>query len=515
MKPKLSKTFKKVIVPVAIITVAGLAFWLAYPSRNTTANFTSAKATMSNSRLSYQANVTSGTVGESVITIDGSSAPDNDTDHLFPDDLICFTQNGTPTGCRDDIDYNVVNTPTSATFVISPVLGTTLQSDDWAVATQSGTIAIDITLGNDIPSDGDILITIPMADNIDGNDYFPDEANTESVGGFDLGGITTSNVSVSETCGGTFTVQAVNEGSGTTDHTIEINNSVGACATSSTLTITVGDGSKKLINPPPKVSAHTQGAADVYSINVKTRGGTNETIDEADVLVAPVEAVLISATVDETMSFRVCGVKTDLSTQESACFSTPATVCNLATLSVSSYAYSVPFGTLSVADSFNNAAQYMTVGTNADSGYAVTIQQNDQMGKDGGVCTGNPTDPVASNCIPDNPGDTNLDYAFSDDCDTPATNGLCFSTDTNSGGTDPTFAVKWNVQTNDCDGSPTFCARSAADQENGPETPSTIINYGNPVSASDAFICWRLSIDAIQPAGYYFNKVKYIATPIF
>lgn len=514
MKPKLTKAFKKIIVPVMLVAVVGLAFWLATPQKTRSASLTSASATMSNSRLSYKANITSGTATESLVTIDGAAAPDNDTDHLFPDDAVCFTQS-TPIGCRDDAEYAVVNTPTATTFNVSPVLGTTLQSDDWAIATQSGTIAIQFTLANDIPSNGDIYINLPMADSIDGNDGFPDHAASSATGGFDLNGITTGEVSVSESCGGTFTVQAVTEGSGTTDHKIEINNSVGTCAASSQLTVTIGDGTTNLVNPPPLTSGHTQGAADVYSINVLTRDGSNNTIDEADVLVAPVEAVLISATVDETLSFQVCGVNTDLSDDGVCSYSTPGTVCGQATLNFATTAMSVPFGTLSTAESFQNGAQYMTVGTNADSGYAVTIQQNDQMGKDGGVCTGNPTDPVASNCIPDNPGDGTLDYDTSDDCDTGANNGLCFTTDSLTGGTDPTFAVKYDVQTNDCDGSPTFCARSAADQENGPETPSTLISYNNPVSGSDAFVCWRLSIDAIQPAGYYFNKVKYIATPTF
>ena len=521
MKTKVTKTLKKIAFPVSIIVIAGVAFWLANPTKTKSANLTSASATLSNSRLSYKANITSGTVAESLITIDGSGAPDNDTDHLFPNDAVCFTQS-IPVGCHDDIDYTVVNTPTTTTFNVSPVLGTTLLSDEWAIATQSGTIAIQFTLANDIPSNGDMFITIPMADNIDGNDNFPDHAASTSTGGFDLGGVTTSNVSVTESCGGTFTVQAVTEGSGTSNHTILINNSTAACATDSVLTVTVGDATNKPVNPPPITSGHNQGEADIYSINVLTRDGSDNAIDEADVLVAPVEAVLISATVDETMSFLVCGVETDRSNDGvgNCDFSTPADICGeTGTLSFTTTPMSVPFGTLTTADSFTNGAQYLKVGTNADSGYTVTIQQDDQLGKDGETCTGNPTDPVTSNCIPDNPGASDgvgslLDYNASDDCDAAATNGLCYSMDDGPETGSPTFGVKFETATGDCIRTD-FCARSAADQENGPETPQNMFTYNNPVSDSDAFVCWRMSIDAIQPAGYYFNKVKYIATPIF
>ena len=55
---------------------------------------------------------------------------------------------------------------------------------------------------------------------------------------------------------------------------IQINRSTNSCAASSTITVTVGDASNKLINPAPISTGHTQGAADVYTLNVKTRDGS-------------------------------------------------------------------------------------------------------------------------------------------------------------------------------------------------------------------------------------------------
>ena len=511
--------FRKILVSIAIVvlTVAIVFVKIVIPNRAESANFTSASATMSNSRLSFYAGVASGTATQTLVTIDGSGNPDITTNHLFVKDTVCFAP-ATLVGCTDDIAYTVstVTAVDGTTFNTSVALATTLGATDIAVSTQSGTISLTFTLANGIPADGDILVTIPMADNKDGNDGFPDFGAATSSNGFDLNGLTTSDVSVTESCGGTFSVEAITEGTGTDDHTIRIDNATGACAASSEITVVVGDDDKKIINPAPRTSGHIQGQADIYTINVKSRDGSDNTIDTSDVLVAPLEAVFVSATVDETLAFRVCGVKADLSTQEATCFSTPATICNQATLSVASYAYSVPFGLLSTTDTFYNAAQYLLVSTNADAGYAVTIQENDQMGKNGVACTGDPTDPVATNCIPDNKGDGTLNFDTSDDCDTAANNGLCFSADAGEQTGDPTFAVKWDVQTNDCDVSPAFCGRVPADQEPGtPEVPQTLISAAGPISNNDAFVCWRLSVDAIQPAGYYYNTVKYTATATF
>lgn len=511
--------FRKILVTIAVFTLAIAIIFvkIILPKKIKSANFTSASATMSNSRLSYYAGVASGTSGQTLITIDGSANPDNDTDHLFIKDTVCFAPS-TLVGCRDDIAYTVatVTAVDGTTFNTSAALTTSLEATDFAISTQSGTLSLTFTLANDIPLDGDILVTIPMADSKDGNDGFPDYGATTALNGFDLNSLATGDVSVTESCGGTFSVAAVTEGSVATDHTIRIDNSTGACAASSVITLTIGDSDTKIINPAPITTSHTQGLADVYTVNVKSRDGSDNTLDQSDMLIAPIEAVFVSVTVDETLSFRICGVKADLSTQEATCFSTPATVCNQATLSVASYAYSVPFGTITSTDTFYNAAQYLLVSTNADAGYAVTIQQTDQMGKDGLACAGNPTDPVTTNCIPDNPGDATLNFDTSDDCDTAANNGLCFSTDSGPVTGDPTFAVKYSVQTNDCDVTPTFCARSAADQEPAtPETPQTIISATTPIASSDAFVCWRISVDALQPAGYYYNTVKYIATATF
>ncbi|MFC1710374.1 hypothetical protein ACFL0F_01800 [Patescibacteria group bacterium] len=519
---KLKNKIPFIILTLIFVSIFSVLY-IIKPKETKSANFTSATATLGSSRFSYLAGITTGTSGSSNVQIDSSGNPDNNVNHLFPGDTVCFT-NTEYLGCSDDVAYTVAATEGVGgdQFTTNSPLASSLGVNDIAIATSSGSLAIAVTLVNDVPNGGDLLITIPMANSVDGNDSFPDFNTTVATSGFDLNGITVDDISVSTSTSGTCVngdwtaTETITEGSGSSDHTIRVDRSGSSCeANSTTVTITI-DSDPGIINPAPINAARTQGAADEYTINIKSRDNTDATIDESDVMVAPVEAVLVSATVEETLTFQVCGVDTDLSTQEAGCFSTPASICGeAAALDVATYAYSVPFGAISTAETFLDAAQYMEISTNADGGYAVTIQQNDQMGKDGATCTGNPTDPVTSNCIPDNPGDAALNFDTSDDCDTASVNGLCFSQDDGPETGSPTFAVKYDVTGDSCDPSPTFCARSAADQENGPETPQTIISATNPSASHDGFVCWRLSVDGTQPAGYYFNKVMYVATPVF
>jgi len=509
------------IVALGVLVSVGLLFSRSLFPKKTRAgsSFTSASATLLNSRFSYVAGVASGTSGNSNIQIDTSGNPDKNVNHLFPNDQVCFAPSSL-SGCRDDKYYTVVSTEgvDGDQFVIDSPLGTTLNAADYVIATQSGKLTVAVTLANTIPDGGDLLVTIPTADSGTVTDAFPDYASTVAASGFDTGGLVAADVSIARTSGGTcadgdWSAAVISSAS---DLTIRFDRSGSTCDTTAVLAITIGDSDAThfLVNPAPINTSRTQGAADSYTINIKSRDNTDTTVDESDTMVAPVEAVLVSATVDETLTFRVCGVKTDLSTQETSCFSTPAAVCGQASLDVATYAYSVPFGSFSAADTFKNAAQYMYISTNAAGGYVVTVQQNDQMGKDGVTCTGDPTDPTTTNCIPDNPGDGTLDFDTSDDCDTASNNGLCFSADDGPQTGSPTFNVLYDTQSDDCDGSPTFCARSAADIEST-ETPETIYYGSDPVSMSDIFLCWRLSVDGTQPAGYYYNKVKYVATPTF
>lgn len=487
---------RKLVILLVIILQANYLYFFKLPTLipGETASFTNASDTLSNSRISYRAGVSAGSASSSTVTIDGSGNADNDTDHLFPKDVVCFA-GGNLDGCYTQSTYTVANIIDGTNFNFTPPLGgTALGANDYVIATQSSIHTIAFTLANTVPLNGDILITVPAVDaNTITNDYFPDTNSSIATNGFDLGGVGTGDISVSSSgCDNNWTVADVTAGTSSTDHTIRIDRATNSCAASSTITVTVGDASNKLINPAPITSGHTQGAADVYTINVATRDGTDSTIDQSNIKVAVIEGVFVSATVQETLSLTVAGV----ASSTSACGQTT---------DVTTTAMSVPWGTISSFGAFQEAAQTVTVSTNADAGYSVKIDENDQMGRDGGVCSGAAAG-EADSCIQDTTcNGAACDEDTSADWTSTAAYGLGFSL-ANVAGTDASFLYN--------ESSRTFSSRQFADQE-ASETKQNIMANGGPVASSQTYLCYRLNVSATQPAGYYFNKVRYTATATF
>jgi hypothetical protein len=487
---------RKLIIFVLVFLQANYLYFFTIPSLipGETANFTNATDTLSNARLSYRAGVASGGAGASIVTIDSTGNADNDTNHLFPKDVICFA-GSTLDGCTSQTEYTVANIIDTTSFNFTPPLGgTALGAADLAISTQSAIHTIAFTLANAVPTSGDIFITIPAVNaNTVTNDYFPDTADTIAENGFDLGGVGTGDISVgSTTCNNNWTVTTVTPGDATNDHTILIDRHTDSCAAGSTITVTVGDVSNKLINPAPANDSstpdHTQGVADVYTLNIKTRDGGDNTLDESNVKVAVIEGVLVSATVEETLSLTIAGTA-------------PGSFCGLTT-DVTTTATSVPWGTISNFAAFQEAAQTLTVSTNADSGYSVKVEENDQMGKDGIVCTG-ATAGEANSCIQDTLCDADgCDEDTTADWTDTAKYGLGYSLS----GTDAEFEYG--------DSAGTFMSRHFADAE-VPETKQQVMSNAGPVASSAVNVCYRLNVSATQPAGYYFNKIKYTATAAF
>jgi len=474
------------------------------------ANFTLASATLSNSRFSYRAGV-SGTpaAGATETDIDTTLNPDNNTNHLFPNDTVCFP-NAAESGCKGQTTYTVSNITDSDTFTFTPGLAGALLATDLVVATQSGSLTLAFTTINEVPLTGDILITIPAVNTTGLTcDGIPDTASTVATNGFDLSTVAKTDLTVTGCTDGNWDVAnaTVTCGTASTDHTIMIPRVTTACAAGTAVTVVI-DSTPGIINPAPINSGHSQGTADIYAINVKTRDGSDATLDQINAKVAPIEGVLVSATVDETLSLTVAGITAD-----------SGTYCNI-TRSASSpdaTAYSIPWGTIpsTYAAATHNAAQQLTVSTNALSGYKVYIEENDQMGKDGNVCTG--ATPSAGNytfsagtCIRDTAcGVTPCTHTTSQDWIDMATYvGFGYSLDHQSG-TDSKF--NW-------DDTGTWQAKQLADQE-APEVKTDanaeIMTNTGPVSGSSIYVCYRIAITGLQPAGYYYNKVKYTAVPKF
>lgn len=482
----------------AVFLIVGFCVLINYyPREAQSASFTNASDTLTNSRLSYRAGVTSGTSGASLVTIDGSGNADNNTNHLFPRDTVCFSSS-LLNGCQGQTTYTVASLTSSTTFNTTSPLTGTLSANDYVIATQSAIHTIVFTLTNTVPIGGDLLITVPAV-NVDAktNDGFPDTAATLATNGFDLNSVASGNVSIaSSTCTNAHWGSAtVTDSDGSTGHLFRFDRVTSTCAAGNTITVTIGDGTNKLINPAPYLS-HTQGTADYYQINVKTRDGSDNTIDNSDIVVAPIESVLVSATVDEILNFSIAGD------------SSGASRCGTTT-DVTSTVYSVPWGTISTVNSFLEAAQLLTVSTNADAGYTVKIEENDQMNKDADACD-SPTSATADytdSCIQDTTcGASACSESTSADWTSASSYpGFGYSM-ANSSGTDASFLFN--------ESSRTFSAKQIADQE-ASETKATMMTNAGPVSGSAAYVCYRISVTGLQPAGYYQNIVKYTATAIF
>lgn len=477
-----------------------------FPKITKSATLTSASATLSNSRLSYRAGVgTTPPAGYASVDIDTSGNADNNTNHLFVKDVICFADSG-ENGCRNSTTYTTTNIADTDTFTFTPVLAGSLTITDLAIATQSATMTLAFTTVNEIPTTGDILITIPAIKTANKTcDGFPD-TNTLANNGFDLKSVTSSTVSVTGCTDGNWnTTETITCGNGTTNHTIRIDRQTASCAAASAIAVTIGS----VINPAPVNAAHTQGLADIYQINIKTRDTSDNTLDESDTSVAPVEGVFVSATVDETLSFQVQAVTAD-----------SGAYCGVTRTSSSpdTTVYSVPWGTISSTylAATHNTAQTLTVSTNANSGYKVYIEENDQLGRNGNTCTG--AAPSAG------------EYTFSAGIcirDTLCGASACSHT-TSADWTDMATYVGWgyslaNVSGTDAkflynESSRTFSAKTPADQEASEirsDTNAEIMTNSGPVSGSSVYACYRIAISGTQPAGYYYNKVKYTAVATF
>lgn len=480
------KLLKLVIVLFFLTGLVGLYF--LFPRKVDTANLTSASTTMNNSRLSFRAGV-GATAPVGAVTIDTDTGEaDQNTNHLFPGDTICFADAGL-NGCVGNRTYAVGRIVDTDTFTITDGLDATLATSDIVIATQSATLTVTFTTTNVIPSNGDILITIPALQTANKTcDGFPD-TDTLANNGFDLKSLAAADVSTTGcTDGNWVATETITCATGANDHTIRIDRQTAECAASSTITVTIGSTTLP-INPAPR-TAHTQGTADAYSITVQTRDGSDNELDTVGIRVAPIEAVFVSATVEETLTFQIAGIGVG------------STACNADGFSadVTTTVYSVPFDSIASPNTFYEAVQQLTVTTNADSGYKVYATEDDELGKDG----------ANTPYIPDTPCDTGpCTHTTAQDWITEATYyGFGYSL-ANASGTDAKFLYNdgtWNAKQfpNESD---------TVGQYN--DTNAEVMTNTGPVNASSVYVCYRLSVSGTQEAGYYYNKIWYIATPVF
>ena len=227
-----------------------------------------------------------------------------------------------------------------------------------------------------------------------------------------------------------------------------------------------GAGDTQIVNPAATTS---------YAIDL---GGTMP--DSGQVRVAIVDQVVVSASVDTSLTFAVTGVNTG------------ATVNGSPTTTVAtSTATTLPFGTLPVGTS-RTLAHDLTVSTNAAQGYTVTVEQTgDLQSTTGATIDGftngtdiiTPTAWVGPSALIANPDTYGHWGITSDDTNTTARGGNEFTSNT------------W---------------------VSGSTTPIAIMGHGGPALATTTRVGYQIEISALQEAGDdYTTTLRYIVTPTF
>jgi len=474
---------------------AFFSFTLFKPMAIDQAVITAATATLSNPRRSYMSTVNGAHVaGSGVIAINADVNPEADVQGLFPGDGVMVGPNGSEV-------VSSIPTYNGTNFVINGGLNVGASDNDPVIATQSGTLTVTFTIGSAIPANGYVELTIPDP-TTNQNDGRPNYESSLAASGFDSNGITIANTITSGGTGCTWnndnaSYEFFTGGSGS-GHVYKFITTT-QCL-SGTITMVVGDGTKGLVNPGRVGSI---GTSDIYQMNINTKTSADVVIESRDVSVAIVEGVLVSANVDETLSFTVAG--------------RTGAACG-ATSSLTTTASTVPWGVLSTtyAEGTHNASQELTLSTNSASGYEVYAQETDQMGLNGNTCTG--ADPSAGEytfsagtCIRDTIGaGTSTHIVSSDWGATPGViYGLGYSLQEDEAG----------IAEFEHDDSGSWLVKQFADQEASEDETADgaeiMSRTSGPVTADSAYVCFRINIPATQPSGYYYNVVKYTAVPIF
>lgn len=470
------------IILILFLTAQFSGLSLVFPKKTNSGTLTSVSATLGNSRLSfYGKTVGSHVAGVSTITLDTSGNADNDAGNIFPGDPVAVGLNGGLTVATRSADLTKI--------ILSQPLTVTVADQTAIYASQSGSLTVAFTIANDIPANGYILITIPDA-SANQNDKAPDTESAIADNGFDANGIAEADWLVTNGTGCNWNGAETWTAGGGSGHTYKMVTST-QC-TAGTITATL-DASPGLMNPAPVTTGHTQGIADTYQITVQTYDSGDQMIDEGKTKVAPVEGVFVSATIEQTISFTVAG----LAAGTSICGQTQSS-------HITTTATAIPFGNM-VSPNIATAAQQLTVSTNAAS-YIVTIEENDQLSIDGlGVTPIADTVCDAGTCTHSTPGEWKTGY-------NPAVGNFGYSL-ADVSGTDAEDDAVYNYT------SRVFNAKQLP--ENGVDftppatSPETIMSAATPVSSSQIYVCYMLAFQATQQAGYYYNKVKYTATPTF
>lgn len=241
-------------------------------------------------------------------------------------------------------------------------------------------------------------------------------------------------------------------------------------------------GVRQILNPAK--SAGT-GIADTPSISMTGTFG-----DTGSALVAIIDTVAVTVTVDQSLSFTIAGVASGSCSIDGAA------------TAVTTTANTVPFGSSGLAvDTFYKGCHTLTVSTNASGGYSLATSENTSLSR------------AASSLIPDSTcdsGTTCTSAIASANTWATALGNPGFGYTCNSGGCNASFSSGTKFVHFPCAGTVTTQCTPT-----GSEANTVPISSAGPVAAQASTIGYKLSFSGTQAAGAYSNTIVYIATPTF
>lgn len=191
-----------------------------------------------------------------------------------------------------------------------------------------------------------------------------------------------------------------------------------------------------------------------------------------------VATITAQATIDQTLNFVVAGVL--------------GGDCTLG--SQDTTATSVDFSTIN-SETFYDLCQNLTISTNAADGYAVTVNESDQLE--------NP----ATDTIADGTCDATCDDTTWGTWTSANNNGFGYCLE-NESGTDANAAAGEQCD----DATPEFKTLPSLGDS---EAAHLVMSNAGLVSGSSVDVGYRITVDGTQPAGVYTNNIIFIATPTY
>ncbi len=333
---------------LGLISVTGILLF-TFPCRVEAATLTGTKDTISNSRPSASAYISSPYTGSDTTV----SIVNNGSRFLASDSARIIGSPGNTIG-------NNLTVASQSADLTNVYLANSGGTDAGSVANKDLLImpvtakhTIQFTTPTGSAATGKIVVTFPGS----GSNIASPSASTFSFNGLASGNITTTGA----TCG-SYTINAPS---------ITCNLSA-ILAPNTAVTMTIGSTSPQLINPTKSL---TVGTSDAWTMNIQVTDSVGIPIDDAKISLATIESVKVSGDVDPSLTFSIAGIgsSTAFSSQVSSCNGTDSTQNT-----PSATATEVSLGFLRNGN-INIGGQVLTVSTNGAQGYTISATSSGQF----------------------------------------------------------------------------------------------------------------------------------------